>query len=262
MKFPAFFLVAMSLALSAAAEVRTEALEYKHGDVVLQGYLAYDDSISANRPGVLVVHEWWGLNDYPKKRARQLAELGYVAFAADMYGKGVVATDRSEAGALAGAVRRDRRLMRDHAAAALEVLRNHPLCDKDRIAAIGYCFGGGVVLELARDGADIAGVVSFHGSLNTPNPKDAKNIKAKVLVCHGADDPSVPMDQVIAFQKEMREAAVDWQMIFYGGAVHAFTNPDSGDDPSRGAAYNEKADRRSWEAMKSFFAEIFAETGD
>ena len=141
--------------------------------------------------------------------------------------------------------------------AGLKVLRDHPLTDKLRIAAIGYCFGGTTVLELARSGAEIAGVVSFHGGLDTPNPDDAKNIKAKVLVLHGADDPNVPVSQVIAFQEEMRRAKVDWQMVSYGGAVHSFTNPDSGSDPSRGAAYNAKADKRSWEHMKVFFTEIF-----
>jgi dienelactone hydrolase len=141
--------------------------------------------------------------------------------------------------------------MRSRANAGLEVLRNHPLADVNRIAAIGYCFGGTVVLEMARSGAELAGVVSFHGGLSTPNPSDAKNIKGKVLVLHGADDPAVPPDQVIAFQDELRKAGVDWQMVSYGGAVHSFTNPEAGNDPSRGAAYNEKADKRSWEAMKT-----------
>jgi dienelactone hydrolase len=147
--------------------------------------------------------------------------------------------------------------MRSRANAGLEVLKKHELTDAKRIAAIGYCFGGGVVLELARSGADIAGVVGFHATLDTPNPADAKNIKGKVLILHGADDPVVPTDQVLAFQDEMRKAKVDWQMVFYGGAVHGFTMPESGTDPSKPAAYNEKADKRSWEAMKTFFAEIF-----
>ncbi len=168
-----------------------------------------------------------------------------------MYGNGVVANDAAEAGKLATALRNDRPLMRARAQAALETLRKNPLCDPRRVAAIGYCFGGGVVLELARSGADIAGVASFHGNLDTPNPDDAKNIRAKVLVLHGADDPHVNAAQVAAFQQEMRNAKVDWQMIFYGGAVHSFTNPASGDDPSRGVAYNAAADRRSWDAMKS-----------
>jgi dienelactone hydrolase len=139
----------------------------------------------------------------------------------------------------------------------LEALKNHPLVDPNRVAAIGYCFGGGTVLELARSGAELAGVVSFHGNLNTPNPEDAKNINCKVLALHGADDPHVPQEHVLAFQDEMRSGGVDWQMVLYGGAVHSFTNPASGNDPSKGVAYNERADRRSWRAMKSFFAELF-----
>jgi len=186
-----------------------------------------------------------------------LAQLGYVAFAVDMYGNGVTAKDATEAGKLATALRNDRPLMRARAQAALETLRKNPQCDPRRVAAIGYCFGGGVALELARSGADIAGVASFHGNLDTPNPDDAKNIRAKVLVLHGADDPYVNTAQVAIFQQEMRQAKVDWQMIFYGGAVHSFTNPASGDDPSKGVAYNAAADRRSWQAMKDFFDEIF-----
>lgn len=243
--------------VNAQAGLRTEVIGYKHGDAGLEGYLAYDDAVKGKRPGVIVVHAWTGLDAYTKRRTGQLAKLGYVAFAIDMYGKGVKAKDAEEAARLAGIYRADRRLMRSRANAGLEVLKKHTLTDAKRIAAIGYCFGGGVALELARSGADIAGVVSFHGNLDTPNPEDAKNIKGKVLILHGADDPIVPIDQVIAFQDGMRKANVDWQMVIYGGAVHAFTNPESGDDPSRGAAYNEKADRRSWEAMKMFFAEIF-----
>jgi dienelactone hydrolase len=254
---PAF--TVLVVAMNANGEVRTKAVEYKLGDVAMIGYLAWDDAIPGRRPGVLVVPEWYGLNDYAESRARQLAQLGYVALGVDMYGNGLVAKDPSEAGRLAGALRSDRPQMRARARAALETLRQNPLCDPHRIAAIGYCFGGGVVLELARSGADIAGAVSFHGNLDTPNPEDAKNIKAKVLVLHGADDPHVNAAQVANFQQEMGNAKVDWQMIFYGGAVHSFTNPAAGDDPSRGVAYNAAADRRSWQAMKDFFAEIFKE---
>ena len=174
-----------------------------------------------------------------------------------MYGNGEVAKTPEEAGALAGKFRGDRRLMRDRLGAGLAVLRDNKLTDPKRLAAIGYCFGGTTVLELARSGADIAGVVSFHGGLDTANPADAKNIRCKVLVLHGADDPHVPPEQVLAFQDEMRKAGVDWQMIFYGGAVHSFTNPASGSDNSKGVAYNERADKRSWEAMELFFSEIF-----
>ena len=251
------FLTVLMFAVNAHAGVVTEVVDYRHSDVVLEGYLTYDGEVEGKRPGVLIVHQWKGLGDYEKMRAGQLAELGYVAFALDMYGKGIRPKDRTEAGEQAGKYRADRALMRSRANAGLEVLKGHPLVDATRVAAIGYCFGGGTVLELARGGADIAGAVSFHGNLDTPDPNDAKNVKAKVLVLHGADDPHVPPEQVLAFQEEMRKAGVDWQLISYGGAVHAFTDSGAGDDPSRGSAYNEKADKRSWHAMKSFFMEMF-----
>ena len=247
----------LSSALNARAEVVSEVVEYKQGDMVLEGYLAYDNAISGKRPGVLVVHEWKGVGPYVKRRAEQLAKLGYIAFAADIYGKGVRLQTNDEAAKVASIYKNDRKLMRARAAAGLEVLKNHKLTDTKRMAAIGYCFGGTTVLELARSGAEIAGVVSFHGGLDTPAPEDAKQIKAKMLVLHGGDDPFVPVEHVIAFQDEMRKGGVDWQMLVYGGAVHSFTVPEAGDDPSRGAAYNERADKRSWEAMKTFFAEIF-----
>lgn len=245
------------LAADARAAVRTQAVEYKDGGTVLEGFLAYDDAISGRRPGVVVVPEWMGLNDYAKRRAEQLAGLGYVAFAIDMYGKGVRPKDDKEAAALAGKYRGDRKLMRERAAAGLEVLRSDPMTDPRRIAAVGYCFGGTVVLELARSGAPLAGVVSFHGGLDTPNPEDARRIKGKVLALHGADDPFAPAAQRAAFEDEMRKGGVDWQVVVYGGAVHGFTNPDNGTDKSKGLAYDATADRRSWQAMKDFFAEIF-----
>jgi dienelactone hydrolase len=186
-----------------------------------------------------------------------LAELGYIAFALDMYGKGVYAKDHDEAGKLSGVYRSDRKLMRERAKAGLEILKRHPMTDQSRMAAIGYCFGGTTVLELARSGEDLRGVVSFHGGLSNPKPEDAKNIKGRVLVLHGANDKFISSDEVSAFQEEMRNADVDWQMIFYGGAVHSFTVPEAGNDPSKGMAYNEKADKRSWEEMKRFFNEIF-----
>jgi dienelactone hydrolase len=245
-------------AATAQAAVKTEVIEYKHGDVVLEGYLAYDDAVSAKRPGVLVVHEWTGHNPYVRKRAEQLAALGYVAFALDMYGKGVHAKDPQEAAKLAGIYKSDRKLMRARAAAGLDVLRKQPQTDTTHLAAIGYCFGGTTVLELARGGADLVGVVSFHGALATPTPEDAKNIKGKVLALHGADDPFVPAPEVAGFEDEMRKAGVDWELVKYGGAVHSFTNPDAGSDASKGAAYNASADHRSWQAMKDFFGEVFA----
>jgi dienelactone hydrolase len=250
-------ILALSFALSARAAVHTETVEYKDGDTVLEGYLAYDDSASGKRPGVLIVHQWMGLTDYEKKRAEMLAQLGYVAFCADIYGKGVRPKDQAEAGATAGKYKNNRALLRERANAGLSVLEKNDLADTKQVAAIGYCFGGTTVLELARSGADIAGIVSFHGGLDSPKPEDGKNIKCKVLVCHGADDPYNSPENVAAFQKELRDAKVDWEMNYYGGAVHSFTQWDLGTDNSKGAAYNEKADKRSWQDMKDFFGEIF-----
>jgi dienelactone hydrolase len=241
----------------AIAEIVFKSVEYKQGDTVLEGLSVYDDAVVGKRPGVLVVHQWMGLTKYERKRAEMLAKLGYNVFAADIYGKGVRPKTRQEAAAQAGKFRNDRGLLRARAQAALDVLAGDQLTDRKRIAAIGYCFGGTTVLELARSGADIAGVVSFHGGLSTPNPQDAANIKAKILACHGADDPNVPPKEVEDFEAEMRHAGVDWQLIAYGGAVHAFTDWGAGNDNSKGAAYNERADRRSWAAMQQFFAEIF-----
>ncbi|MGD0745585.1 MAG: dienelactone hydrolase family protein [Verrucomicrobiota bacterium] len=250
-------LLALSCAMTMRAAIHTETVEYKQGDTTLEGFVAYDDAIQGKRPGVLVVHQWLGLTDYEKHRAEMLAQLGYVAFCADIYGKGVRPRNTAEAGAQAGKYKSDRRLLRARVNAGLDALRQQPLADPKRIAAIGYCFGGTTVLELARSGADVAGVVSFHGGLDAPDPADGKNIKCKVLVCHGADDPSSSPQDIAALENEMRNGSVDWQLIKYGGAVHSFTQPNAGNDNSKGAAYNEKADQRSWEAMKQFFAEIF-----
>ena len=240
------------------AAIETGSVEYRQGNTRLVGYLAFPKDVTGPLPGILVVHEWMGLNDYAKHRADQLAELGYIAFAADIYGDGKIAANREEAGKLAGSYKNDRPLLRARVAAGLATLKAQPGVTGDKIAAIGYCFGGTAVLELARSGADIAGVVSFHGGLDTPTSQDAKNIRAKVLALHGADDPYVPADQVAAFENEMRQAGVDWQLIVYGGAVHGFTNPANGTDNSKGAAYNALADARSWVAMQQFFNELFA----
>jgi len=242
---------------AARGEIVTKTIEYKQGDTTLEGFVAYDNSIKTARPGVLIVHQWKGLGDYEKMRARMLAEMGYVAFACDIYGKGIRPASMQEAGAQAGKYKNDRALLRKRVQAGLETLLKQEGVDRKRVAAIGYCFGGTTALELGRSGADIQGVVSFHGGLSTPTPEDAKNIKAKILACHGADDPNVPPPEVAAFEKEMRDAKVDWQLIAYGNAVHAFTDKSAGNDNSKGAAYNEEADRRSWHAMKDFFAEIF-----
>jgi len=245
------------LAASAPATIQTRTVAYKQGDATLEGFVVWDDAIQGARPGVLVVHQWMGLTDYEKHRAEMLAQLGYVAFCADIYGKGVRPKNTAEAGAQAGKYKSDRQLLRARVNAGLDALRQQPLVDPKRIAAIGYCFGGTTVLELARSGADIAGVVSFHGGLDAPDPNDGKNIKCKVLICHGADDPFSSPQDIAALEDEMRKGGVDWQLIKYGGAVHSFTQPMAGNDNSKGAAYNEKADKRSWAAMKEFFAEIF-----
>ncbi|HPC82248.1 MAG TPA: dienelactone hydrolase family protein [Thermoanaerobaculaceae bacterium] len=249
--------LSLMLAATAAAGVKTVVVTYTHDDTTLEGFLAWDDAVPGKRPGVLVVHQWMGVTDNERMRAEMLAKLGYVALAVDVYGKGVRPTSTQEAAALAGKYKGDRALLRARLMAGLEELQRHPLVDTSRTAAIGYCFGGTAVLELARSGANVAGVVSFHGALDTPSPADAKRIKGKVLVLHGADDPWVPWEQVLAFEKEMRDAGVDWQLVAYGGAVHAFTQREAGTDKSTGAAYNERADRRSWEAMRAFFAELF-----
>jgi dienelactone hydrolase len=243
--------------MSARGEIVSKAVQYKQGDAVLEGWSVYDDAVQGKRPAVLVFHAWKGLGDYEKKRAEMLAKLGYNVFAADIYGQGIRPQTPQAAGAEASRYKNDRPLLRARARAALEVLARHELTDPKRIAAIGYCFGGTSALELARSGADIVGVVSFHGGLSSPTPADARNIKAKVLALHGADDPAVPPAEVAAFEQEMRQGGVDWQLTLYGGAVHAFTDWTVGTDNSKGAAYNERADRRSWEAMKQFFAEIF-----
>ena len=250
-------LLAMSASPLFAAPVHTEDYEYSEGGVPLEGYVAYAASGPARRPGILLVHEWLGIDPYIKSRAEQLAKLGYVVFAADIYGKGVRPANSVEAARQAGIYRADRGLMRARAAAALRELKKQPHVDPAKTAVMGYCFGGGVALELARSGADIAGVASFHGNLDTPDPGDAKNIKGKVIAFHGADDPFVSSAAVAGFEEEMRSAGVDWELNVYGGAVHRFSNPFAGEDVKSGAAYNEKADKRSWRALQDFFAEIF-----
>ncbi len=253
------FLLALALVFTGGAlhaKIQSQTVDYEQGGVTLEGTLVWDDSVTGPRPGVLVVHQWFGLTKYEQHRAEMLAELGYVAFCADIYGKDARPTDVAGAGAAAGKYKADRALLRQRVNAGLEQLEKSDLVDKKRVAAIGYCFGGTAVLELARSGADIKGVVSFHGGLDSPTPADGKNIKCAVLACHGADDPFEKPEDLTAFENEMRDAKVDWRLIKYGGAVHAFTQPDPGFS-NPGAKYNEKADKRSWEDMKMFFAEIF-----
>jgi dienelactone hydrolase len=249
-------LSAMILAGSLQAKIVTQDLEYMDGKTVCQGYLAYDDT-KTSAPGILIAHQWMGLTDYEKGRARQIAELGYVALAADIYGKGVRPSNMGDAGKLAGKYKGDRALLRSRMQAALAALKAQKNVDPSQTAAMGYCFGGTSVLELARSGADTLGVVVFHGGLDSPTPADGRNIKAKILVLHGADDPFSSPKDIAAMEAEFKAAKVDYQVTFYSGAVHAFTQPLAGNDPSKGIAYNEQADKRSWIAMRDFYNEIF-----
>lgn len=237
--------------------MKTESIEYRDGDVTLKGYLAFDDQTSHKRPGILVMPEAFGLGAHAKERAVRLAALGYVALAADPYGNGLEVTDLQEAIKLAGALREDPTKFRQRARVALDKLASLPQVDASQLAMIGYCMGGTFSLELARDGAPLKGVVSFHGGLETQRPAAAGQIKAKILVCHGADDPFVPPAQVNAFAEEMTKAGADWQVISYGGTVHSFTNPNAGSVGTPGIAYNKQTDERSWKAMRAFFDEIF-----
>jgi dienelactone hydrolase len=236
--------------------MKTQAHEYQSGGKTSRGYLALPDA-SGPRPGILVVHEAPGLDDHVKRRAGMLAELGYVALAADLYGGGVVGKSPEEAFALMGPLREDPDLLRRRVRAGLDALAAVPGVDGGQLGAIGYCFGGYSVLELARTGAPVACVVSFHGLLETKRPAVAGAVKAKILACTGSADPIVPRDQVTAFEKEMIEAGTDWEVITYGGAKHAFTNTAADSLPMPGFGYSPLADRRSWTAMRNLFDEVF-----
>jgi dienelactone hydrolase len=244
----------------ASAAVKGDEIDYRVGETTFRGYIATDDGIRGKRPGILVVHEWWGLNDYARRRARMLAELGYTALAVDMYGGGRTTTHPDDAGKFAGAIRQNLPEARARFLAALELLKKQPTVDPGKIAAIGYCFGGGVVLQMARAGVDLKGVVSFHGSLATDRPARPGEVKARVLVLNGESDPMTTPEQIAAFRREMEGAGVDYRFISYPGAKHSFTNPDA-DDYGRKynlpLAYNAEADRESWQAMQDFFREIF-----
>jgi len=239
-------------------EVKTRAVTYRHQGISFQGHFAWDDAVSGKRPGVLVVHEWWGLNDYAKQRAEQLAALGYVALACDMYGDGKTTEHPQEAAQMAGEVRKNVQTWQGRALAALEVLRGHELVDAGKLAAIGYCFGGSTALQLAYTGADLDAVVTFHGALPIPDPSQARAIKGKVLICHGALDSFIPEPTLQKVRDAFEAARVDYQMIYYGGAVHSFTVPDADHAGVKGLAYNAAADHRSWQAMRALFEEAFA----
>ncbi|HTG02054.1 MAG TPA: dienelactone hydrolase family protein [Nitrospirota bacterium] len=245
--------------VQAAPKIKGEAVEYKSGAVTLKGYLAYDENQKGKRPGVLVVHEWWGHNEYARMRARMLAELGYAALAVDMYGDGKQAMHPSEAGKFSSEVMQHFDTEgKPRFLAAEEFLKKQPVVDPTRIAAIGYCFGGGVVLNMARQGADLKAVASFHGSLAAVKPAERGTVKAKIRVYNGADDKFTQPEMIAAFKKEMTDAGADFKFINYPGAIHAFTNPEAtelGKKFNLPLAYNEKGDKESWADMTKFFAE-------
>jgi dienelactone hydrolase len=252
--------VLLALTTSAAMALHTEEIEYTANGTTLKGYLAYDDKIEGKRPGVLVVHEWWGHNDYVRKRAEMLAALGYTALAIDMYGDGKQAAHPEDAGKFAGEVRKNMPVAKARFLAAMELLQQQPTVAGDDVAAIGYCFGGGIVLEMARSGLDLDGVVSFHGSLGTQNPAPKGEVKARILVLNGAADPFVKPEQIEAFKAEMEAAGVDYKFVDYPDAKHAFTNPEAdanGQKFNIPLAYNAEADAASWQEMQQFFKTLF-----
>lgn len=260
MKQILMMVLTLLISSAAIAEVTGKEVTYSADGTTLKGYLATDTAKKGKRPGVLVVHEWWGQNEYARKRARMLAELGYTALALDMYGNGKTADHPEDAGKFAGEVRSNMPVAEDRFNAALKLLKSQPEVDPNEIAAIGYCFGGGVVLEMARRGVDLKGVVSFHGSLGTAEPAQPGEVKAKVLVLNGDADPFTKPEQIAAFKHEMDAAGVDYKFIGYPGARHSFTNPDAdifGKKFNLPLAYNAEADRQSWAEMQKFFNRIF-----
>jgi dienelactone hydrolase len=254
LKTLAFIFSMLCMAAVAGAEVRLDPVEYKQGDTTLRGWIAYDTAAKDKRPGVIVVHEWWGLNDYSKMRAKMLAEAGYVAFAADMYGDGKVTEHPQEAGEWSGAFAKNKEMAAARFHAALAQFKADSHVDPEHIAAIGYCFGGSVVLGMAMDGADLDGVASFHGGL--PVEPASGKITASILVCHGAADAFATHEQIQTFQKNLADAGADFEFISYGNAKHSFTNPGADKRGIPGLAYNEKADKRSWQTLLGFLAEV------
>lgn len=238
-----------------------QELEYSDGTVKMKGFLAYEDTIAKKRPGVLVVHEWWGHNDYARKRARMLAEIGYTAFAVDMYGNGQQASHPDDAGKFSREITENMDIARVRFQAGLDFLKLHKTVDPQRIAAIGYCFGGRLVLNMARMGLDLDGVASFHGHLSTSKLAKPGEVKAAVLVCHGADDEFITRDEIETFKKEMENASVGFQFVPYEGAKHSFTNPQADEYAKKfslALAYNAQADQNSWSELSRFLSRIFS----
>jgi dienelactone hydrolase len=254
----AFLTLVLASFVVARAEVIGKTVEYTAGGVTLKGYLAYDNSIIGKRPAVIVVHEWWGVTDYPKKRADMLAKLGYIAFAADMYGDGKIADNPTDAQKYAGESMKDFSALKDKFSAAIDLLKKNELVDPDKIAAIGYCYGGGVVLNMARAGFDLKGVVSFHGNLAAVEPAQKGKVKAKILVCNGGADKFTSSESINNIKNEMKLAGVDFTFKSYRGALHAFSNPaatELGKKFNMPIAYNERADKKSWANMQKFLKE-------
>lgn len=242
------------------ANITSEQLSYQVGDTELKSYFASDSDTSGTRPGVLVIHEWWGLNDYVRKRADMLAELGYAALAVDMYGDGLVAESADEAGAAMNAVLTDMQQGNARLEASLAQLKSHALTDPTRTAAIGYCFGGRMVLNMACTGMAVNGVASFHGSLGSFGQPDPNSIKARILVCHGASDSLISQQDIDTFKSEMEQAKADYEFVNYDGALHGFTNPDAdakAKEYGLPLAYDRNTDEQSWAKMRELFASIF-----
>lgn len=256
---PLLIVIILLLSIGTAhAKVVTRPIAYTHAGTSLEGYLAYDDALSGKAPGILVVHEWWGLNDYARSRAERLAKMGYVAFAVDMYGKGKSTEHPDQAAAWMKEVNSNMDAWLKRALAGLDVLKKQPQVDSTRLAAIGYCFGGATVQVLAYGGADVKGVVSFHGSLIPVSAEQAEQTRAKILICHGAADPMNTPEAMTTYVNAMNASSIDWQMIAYGGTRHSFTNPDADKRGMAALAYNPSADRRSWQHMTYFLEEVLS----
>jgi dienelactone hydrolase len=253
-------LIAICIAATLEAAVKIEPVAYKAGNVTMNGYIAYDDAKDGKRPGVLVVHEWWGLNQYAQNRAKMLAELGYTALAVDMFGGGKQTTHPADAQKFTQEVMSSMDVAKSRFEAGLQTLKSHKTVDPERIAAIGYCFGGGLVLEMARQGVDLDAVVSFHGGVSTPNPAKPGAVKAKVMVAHGEADEFMKPEDLTKFEEEMKNAKVDYKIIRYPNAKHSFTNPEA-DEMAKKAnipiGYNAEADKKSWADMTQFLKEAF-----
>ena len=251
--------VICSVGHPARAEVKTKEVEYKQGQTVFQGFLAWDDAQKGKRPGVVIVHEWWGHNQHARNQATRLAQAGYVGFALDMFGKGKLAKHPADARSFVAEATKDPAQAKARFAAAMTQLKAAPTVDPSKVAAIGYCFGGGIVLDMARSGEDLAAVGTFHGGLGS-NLVAAKGIKPRILVMIGAEDPMIPPEEVAKFRKEMTDAGARFEVISYPGAKHSFTNPDADKAGMAGVAYNAAVDKESWSALLKMLGEVFAAT--